>query len=203
MEYVDEYLPYIRYVCRKRQFLKNQWEDMEQFIVTELLAVFHKRDRYDDFDWVVRSIIRRKAIDFTSYYIKRNENIMFEDEINDKDGASKKSDHDSGIMSSFYAEKALLVNKEKDISMKIIEFILEIQHRICKGQYSTCFSDWDREYLEVILELYQLGYEVLKKDIMECMGYEPNEITKFNSKLLSFRNKLKKHLDLEVTFVEG
>jgi len=188
-EYVEEYLPYVKYVCKKRLFLKSQWEDMEQFILTELISIYHKKNKYDDFDWVVRSVIRRKAIDFTCYYIKRNENIIFEDEVS--------TDNENTKMSKFYVAKSKQTFEKHEESQKIIEFILEIQYKINTVPYNVNFSDWDREYIEVVLELYEYGYEATKIDIMECMGYDKDETTKFNSKLLSFRNKMRKNLDID------
>jgi hypothetical protein len=80
-----------------------------------------------------------------------------------------------------------------ELKNKIIEHIKDLQFKVNKGAYTQFFTDWDREYLEVAIELYDLGCELGRVDLIECMGYDDDNVAEFNSKLLSFRNRLVKY----------
>lgn len=193
MEYLEEYIPYIKFICKKRTFLKESWEDMEQFIIMELIKNYSKKWKYDDFDWVTRSIIRRKATDFTVNYCKRNEDLVFENQMVDE-----RNNVDAESAKVFGSNAKSIENFEiEEKHKKIVSFIKDLDFKIRNPPYKIHFSDWGREYLEVVIELYEYGYDCDKEDIMECMGYEKNESTKFNAKLLAFRNKLLEYFSLE------
>ena len=168
---------------------------MEQFILTELVSIYKKKDKYDDFDWVVRSVIRRKAIDYTNYFIKRNKDLIFENQAPATDGGNK--DNEGSLINLYFLLESARLEKVNLRSIKIIEFIYDIYYKIHNSSYAQYFSDWDREYLEVVLFLHGLGFEAKKEDIIECMGYETSELTMFNSKLNSFRNKLRKNFNID------
>jgi len=165
---------------------------MEQFIIEQVIGMYKKKDKYgssDDFDWVMRAVIRRKAINFVSYLIKRNSNIIFENEY--------KSD-DVNLQTELDQRKSIKKYKENEKSKKIIELILELQYKITNKPLAALFTDWDREFIDVILELYELGYNVDRNEILECMGYTEKEKGEFNTKIFSFRNRLKKHCDFDL-----
>ncbi len=187
-EYLEEYIPYIKFICKKRSFLKQHWEDMEQFIITELIKVHAKKYKYDDFDWVTRSIIRRKAIDFTTNYCKRNEDLVFVNQCS-------KSEDNTDEISRFYVTKSLESCEEKERKEGIVIYIKKLNDKIRSDIYKDEFSEWAKEYLEVVLELYEYGNEFTKEEIMTCMGYELNESAKFNAKLLAFRKQLAEYFD--------
>ena len=191
--YLNDYIPYIKFICKKRGFLKESWEDMEQFILMELIKNYSKKWKYDDFDWVTRSIIRRKATDFTANYCKRNEDLVFENQLADTEN---NEEHESNKAFGSNA-KAIEEFETKEKHERIIAFIKDIHYKICNPPLKIHFSDWAREYLEVVLELYEYGYDCDKEDVMACMGYEKNESTKFNAKLLAFRNKLSEYFNLD------
>lgn len=161
---------------------------MEQFILLELIKMYPKKYKYDDFDWVTRSIIRRKAIDFTTNYCKRNEDLVFENQCRGNDGESNQ-------INNFYVSKSLEDCEEKEKKEKIVAYVRTIYQKICSPLYKKYFSDWSREYLEVIIELYDYGNSVDKDEIMICMGYDTNESAKFNVKLLAFRKQLLEYFD--------
>lgn len=195
LEYIQEYEKYIEFTCKKRQFLKEQQDDMKSFIVLELIATYHKKYKYDDFDWVTRAIIRRKATDFTSNYCKRNEDLVFENQY--KSGESGRND-DEQTINGHYIARSIEDNKDKEKKERILAFVRDIEHKINCEKYRSYFNDFCREFIEVVIELYGLGYDCSREDLMECMGYEKNEATKFNSKLLAFRTKLKEYLDIDI-----
>lgn len=198
-EFVKEYEEYIKYNVERRFHLKNQWEDMKQFITMEILRVYHKRNKYTDFDWVIRQVIRRKAIDFQNYFSMRNKNIIFENQCGEKDLETvNKIDKFNEERSSLESIKSI---QKLDNKIDVINLLNNIKEKITNPNlFGSYFIDWDREYVEVCLELYELGCDVIKEEIMECMGYEESESSGFSARLLSFRKKLSKYLDLDVNF---
>lgn len=167
---------------------------MKSFIVLELISTYHKKYKYDDFDWVTRQIIRRKAIDFTANYCKRNEDLVFENQYAKTEGAGD----EDGVINGHYIAKSIENAKDKEKAEKIIAFVKDIEYKINSEMYRQYFSDWCREFVEVVIELYTYGYDCERDDILECMGFDKNESVKFNSKLLAFRTKLKEYLDLDL-----
>lgn len=194
LEYILEYEKYIEFICSKRTFIKEQQEDMKSFIILELITTYHKKYKYDDFDWVTRTIIRRKAIDFTSNYCKRNEDLVFENQYTSKEC----NDEDSLTINGHYVAKSLENARDKEKAEKILLFVKDIEYKINSPMYKQYFSDFCREFIEVVIELYTYGYDCSRDDLLECLGYEKNESVKFNSKLLAFRNKLKEILDISL-----
>lgn len=192
--YLEEYTPYIVYCCEKKRFLKNHWEDMESFIKIELIKLFHKKYKYTDFDWVVRCVIRRKVTDFVNYYMSRNKNIKFDNQLRGE------NDDIESVQNEHFDKESMRIHKEsKDVNKdKNIEVVKSIYNEICQEPTKFKFNDWDRELFEVAIELYELGYEVEKSDLLECMGYEQNELQKFTVKLLSLRNKIKANLGIDL-----
>lgn len=206
VEFLDEYKPYIKFCCEKKQFLKNQFEDMESFVCTELLALFHKRNKYTDFDWVVRCVIRRKVQHYVGTYVRKNKKLVFPSTMNNHSGTKGKEKHDSHNSDlQLIDEKTYEYMKHKTTNDELeyrslketVDIIRTIYTKIKEQPLCVFFSDWDKEYFEVILELYDLDSELDKKDIMECMGFEKDESAQFNSKLLSLRTKLKSYFNVD------
>jgi len=200
VEFLEEYRPYIKFCCEKKQFLKNQFEDMDSFVCTELIALFHKRNKYTDFDWVVRCVIRRKVLHYVATYIRKNKKLVF------PSGNKKDNEEDHGNESDFNVdEKTYEYIKHKTVNdetknrllKETIDNVKDMYEKIKVPPLYTFFTEWDREYMEVVLELYDLDSELDKKDIMECMGYEKGETAQFNSKLLSLRTKLHSYFNVE------
>lgn len=191
-------------MVKKRRFLERYWEDIIQLIIIELITVYHKRDKYTDFDWVVRTIIRRKAIVWTCYYAKRDENLYFPNQNRENEGIEEKNsgiENDGkpeDILETSYsgARRAVELHEKTERERKIIEFVRDLQHKLINSSKAE-FSDWDREYIEVVLELYDLNSSISRQDLIECMGYDDQTVAEFNSKLLSFRNKLHRNFGEE------
>ena len=183
---------------------------MEQFISMELIKLYTKKFKYSDFDWVVRSAIRRKAIDFDAKIKRSYRNLIFENQKNNplfntfggtKDKGINPGDINTDDM--FYSGiKSIKKWNDHSADTKVIDFINDIIYKITEGRLKDKFTEWDREYLDSLLFLYSIGYrEFPKEDVIECMGYDLSEALQHSSKLNSFRNRLKKYISLEMDFV--
>lgn len=64
--FLAKYDDNVRKACNNRKYyLGEETEDCMQFVRLCLCKAFHKRNKYTNWDKVVRSIIKRKAIDFS------------------------------------------------------------------------------------------------------------------------------------------
>jgi hypothetical protein len=174
---------------------------MEQFIVVELISVYHKKYKYDDFDWVVRAIIRRKVLDFVSYYIRRNKDLIFTNQTHnnfmDSYSTSKNECPERFQTNNIFSNFEQMIFDKNQKSLEIIDYFKVVNEKINSLPNKVYFSDWDRELMEVALELYEYGYNVSKDDLLECLGFESDELHKFSGKLNSFRNKVSKYIEGE------
>jgi hypothetical protein len=134
-------------------------------------------------------------------YVRKNKKLVFPSN-------HRKEDDEKDISSSgecFIDEKIYEYIKHKTVDDEIknrllketIDCVRDMHKKIKIQPLFNFFTDWDREYIEVVLELYDLDSELDKKDIMECMGYEKDEAAQFNSKLLSLRTKLNSYFNVE------
>lgn len=175
---------------------------MDSFICTELVALFHKRNKYTDFDWVVRCVIRRKVLHYVGTHVRKNKKLVFPSntKLKTDDRENRHSSEEALIDEKTYEYiKHKTVNDEMKnrLLKETVDNIKDMYQKIKIQPLSTFFTDWDREYMEVVLELYDLDSELDKKDIMECMGYDKDEVAQFNSKLLSLRTKLHSYFNVE------
>jgi hypothetical protein len=157
---------------------------MIQTIFLELVRLFSKRHKYTDFDWVVRSAIRKRSTDCFWKIHKKNSRL-----VREIDTKERTLDFDS-----LTSDKSIKTEDEVQRKRKIIEFIIDVQEKIAiTGTLRNHFNDWDRELLEVALELFTLEQEVDKKSIMECMGFLPEQESLFVSKIMAFRKKFERY----------
>ena len=86
MKFLKKYEKHTAILCNNRgYYLKGEVEDCKQFVMMNLCKSYPKRYRYTNFDKVVRSIIKRKVIDFSKM---RNNDVKFivnESSFNKKD----------------------------------------------------------------------------------------------------------------------
>jgi len=176
---------------------RDYWDDVEQYVVVELIKLYPKKNKYTDFDWVTRDVVRKKINTFRTTISRDLKYFIFDNQ--QKLSPSVKGDEPTSEKLAHLLRKSHVDYKNKKARIVILEFIEDIQYKVTKGELKDEFTEWDGEYLEVVLWLYNLGYsEFDSVDILECMGYELNERNKFNSKLSAFRSKLKKNFEIEL-----
>ena len=83
-EFLSKYENDIVRACAKRKhYLNDECKDCEQFIRIEIIKVFKKKYTYENFDKVVRSVIKRKTIDFSKFRNNDIKGIINESNLND------------------------------------------------------------------------------------------------------------------------
>jgi hypothetical protein len=164
---------------------------MKSFIILELIANYKNKYKYDDFDFVTRTIIRRKAIDFSSNHRKRNQNLTY--------GPSDRSTGESGEdnLNLHFLDLSVQNHEDQERNQSAVDTVIYLQHQINNYPNRVYFSDWDRDFVDMVVDLFKSGCDLDKDDLLACMGFEPNEMHKLNVKLNLFRNKIKKHLHLD------
>lgn len=196
LEYITEYDQYIQYQCNKRFYLKDLKDDMKQYIIMELISSYHTKYKYTDFDWVTKTIIRRKANLFIINQCKSTDLIKSENQLHRHLSAS----NDSGDVDTSSALETFIVLEkfqEQNKSTNIIDYIRYVYQKITKTNLKFCFSDFDLEYLEVVIELYDLGYECTNLHIAENMGFLENQMPEFNLKANNFRRKINEYFNAD------
>jgi hypothetical protein len=183
MLFIDYYIGYIKYkingtVYRNRSLNKCR-EDAEQFVILNLLKMYSKRYKYTDWDFVVKTAIRRKINDYFRGVYKKDNNLIFEIDII--------KDYEENINNDIYVDK-----KKKNDKIEHLDYVKYLFKRL--NDYSDLgkeFNEWEREYLEIIIELYEYDNDITNEDIMECMGLSVYDKPKFSIKQRNFNKKIK------------
>ena len=170
------------YLINKRRIPEHDRDDAKQFLSLEILRLFSKRNAYTDFDWVVKTMLRRRISSYTGHKFRSNRGIIFENNFSDKD--------DFSVMNEVASKK----NTEGRYG-NILDLARRVKDSI-NGEYKDVFTEWDREYIETIFFLYDIGDPITKTDIMKCMGYSDEDEKKFNSKLSLFKKKIKEYFEV-------
>lgn len=80
--FLEKYEKLIEKTCNNRRYyLRDETKDCQQFIRMHLCKVYHKKHKYTNFDRVVKSVIKRKAIDFTKFRNNDLRNIITESDL--------------------------------------------------------------------------------------------------------------------------
>jgi len=64
--FLEKYMHLIQSCAGKRGYaLREEKEDCVQFVCAELIKAYHRKESYSDWDRVVKSIVKRKVIDYS------------------------------------------------------------------------------------------------------------------------------------------
>lgn len=186
-EFIEEYEPYIIYKVKQNINKKQYHEDMKQSIILSLIKMFPKRFKYTDWDWVVRESIRRKVIDFNNRMYNLNKKLIFEHSFSLKDEYDNTLDYTEIGFSKIKDNSS----DRKQNNVEIVDLLRNVDKRINdENDLGGIFSDWDREFFEVLFELYDDGNATDTIDLMECMGFSKNERAKYMMRLRKLRENL-------------
>ena len=190
-------MEYIDYVILNMKVTDSYRDDAKQFIIMNLVKLYVKRFKYTDFYYVTKSVIRRKAIDFRKMESRWGKIVIHESQFRIPATGSD-GEYPVSYLELVADQKAVRDYKDnnKDGSVEVIDYVRRIQTLI--GDISDLgqdFTDWDREYMEVILELNEYGNSLEYSDIMECMGCKPNERNSFMANLNKLRSKIRRMIE--------
>jgi len=158
-----------------------------------LIKMFPKRFKYTDWDFPVKSAIRRKVGDFSIKHARYSSKHIYENQCQSND------DNDEFSENSFLNFHFQKKESKTESVEKITELTDYIQYLYKKmnEDLRNIFNDWDREFVEVILELHVYNNEIELNEIKECMGYDKNQRPKFMSKVNALQLKFKKCIEGE------
>jgi len=151
--------------------------------------MFPKRFKYTDWDFPVKSAIRRKVSDFATKYSRSGNKYIYENQ--------------NKLNEEFSEDTFLDFHNTKDIDVttslnekyyEVLDYI-EYIHSKMTDKLKNQFSDWEREFIEVVLELHKYNNEIELNEIMECMGYDKNQRSKFMNKTNILQAKLNKCIE--------
>jgi len=184
-QFIEDNKEYVNYVIAKNQVGEDLKDDAIQFIVMHLLKLFSKRYKYTDFYWVTRTVIRRKIIDFTSTQERMIKGNTCEHQVGGNDDITTEV-----LLNLFNTDTSY---KEEQRAIDIVDYVRNLNKSIRDFKnLGQLFSNWDREFFEVLLELYDYGNLTDISEIAPCMGYKENEKQEFSLKINSLRTKIRK-----------
>lgn len=185
LEFITEYEEYIVNNVNYQISNRHERDDVGQYVRLELIKSYKSRYKYENWDHVVKSIIKRRVGDYKNKWLRNNSRIITETEL------FKYSDEDNKNLDNLQTE-----NNAEDFTHKIHRKDYIVYLRQCIST-SDIFDQWDIEYIEILYELYENSYNLDDETLLEFMGYEQHEIGEFRRKQKNFRKKLIMELDDE------
>ena len=150
IEFLNKYEDLIERTCNSRKYyLKDEAQDCKQFIRMHLCRIYHRKHKYTNFDRVVKSVIKRKAIDFTKFRNNDLRNIITESDL----FANTDDDNDCSI-EDVIAPKDFEFFGDVDRIGVIFAKIKDVIDNF------DCFTEHDRHVAKIIQECIE------KKDYM-------------------------------------
>jgi len=207
-DFLNEYESYIDYrvnvtidKSKNYHFGETLREDAKQFVMMNLVKIYSKRFKYNsgnelDWDFVIKTSIRRKVMDFSIRYARLSRKLYFDNQIiNFSHGDSE------GFCQNFIdsftgsdTQSDSIHSGETKLPFERVDFfdyLTFLKNQLEKNKKVwSYFTDWDRELIDVIMELYNYENGIDYEDVVECMGYDESDKQKFVSKLKSFNKKL-------------
>lgn len=182
-KFLLKYERMIKNVCNNRRYyLGDESRDCEQFIRMSLCKLYKKRYAYTNFDKVVKSAIKRKAIDFSK---TRNSNMKMT--VTETDFMSKVDDEKSGEDIGLYKDE-LACEEQVYFDFKMAVFRIR---DLVNEDGGKVFTIWDRRLLDIICENIRRGNYVVS-DMFDHSEYNKTELC-FRFKVLS--KKIREHFD--------
>jgi len=177
-------------------------KDAKQFVMMNLIKIYSKRFKYSagnelDWDFVIKTAIRRKVMDFSIRYARLSRRLYFENQIinfdrNDNESFCENfiSSHD-GTNTEHVGESRLSLER-----IDFFDYLVSLKTHLENNKKVWChFTDWDKELVDVMIELYNYKDGIDYEEVIECMGYDDYDKQKFVAKLKSFNKKLENCMD--------
>ena len=194
LKLIEKYASLIEKVVKIKIRDPREQQDVCQHVKIQLIKSYKNRYKYgDDWDNIIRSIIRRRVGDYRHKFFRNNNRFINENELSieldsgfqevDKfEKVGLKYNYDENI-ESFERYNPFKLLDKKDYIEQIRKIILDDEH--------DSFNEWDKEYVEIIYELYESEEEIDEENIMEFMGYESPDKNEFKSNVKLFNSKIK------------
>lgn len=180
-KFLSKYEGMIRNVCNSRRYyLGDESRDCEQFIRMSLCKLYKKRYAYTNFDKVVKSAIKRKAIDFS-----KSRNSCMKMTISETDLMSKVDEERTGEDIGLYRDDEVC---EEAVYFDFLTAIFKIRDLV-RADTRKLFTTWDLRLLDIICKNVEQGNLVIT-DMFDNEDFNKTELC-FRFKILS--NKIREN----------
>ena len=162
-------------------------QDLKQVLKLEILKASKNRYKYGDDGWekVVVSVIVRRIKDKLKKHYRDTYRIQYENTL--RLGEEEDTKKDYTVLAQ--------ATEPKINDFFVIEAVEKFYKRATEGDLKYTLSQWELECLEILIFLYRNECTLDKRDIMECMGEDPQNTAAcntFGSKYARFCNKMKR-----------
>ena len=182
VRFLEKYEPVIRSVCNNRRYyLGEESRDCEQFIRLSLCKLYKKRYAYTNFDKVVRSAIKRKAIDYS-----KSRNVSLKMTVTETDLMHMIDDEKTGDDIGLYKDEII---SEEAVNYDLLLGIFKLRKMIGEASDGD-FTDWDRCMADAICRGVENGVVEID-DILA--GFENKAEAVFRFRV--FAKRVRKHFD--------
>lgn len=187
---MDFYKNNIETAINKLYWLKyHDQEDMREYITTALIKLYRNKYKYDEgegFDYVVLASIKRRASDFRNMLSRSSVEMPETSVCNDEEG--------NWILNN----KSCDYTQKQQKGVEIHDVMCHMKHEISEGKYADKFTDWEREYFDAVLFIYEKQVEGVQvslepKIILECMGLDQEGLGSFAQRTTKFRKKIREY----------
>lgn len=182
LKFIEKYDGMIKNACNNRRYyLGDESRDCEQFIRMSLCKLYKKRYAYTNFDKVVKSAIKRKAIDFSKARNSAMKMTITETDFMAMVDAEKRGD-DIGL----YRDEVIC---EEAVNY---DFLLAVQkiRRLIHENTRMAFTEWDRRIIDIICQNVHNGNVSIDDMFSE---YDNKVELQFRFKVLS--KKIRENFD--------
>lgn len=182
LQFIKKYEKFINYNAEARTYLKEEVQDCKSFIIEKLIANYHKKYKYSNWDTIVKSIIKRKAVDFSKGRNNKVSKLVMETDLNgylQNDGV----DTERKDYLDFLGEHKVKFSDTYEIK----DFFIEVCNKIIRGGTLEEFTDIEKSFSEFFKECLQSDYFYLEEIVK--MFYEEKDFEK-KFKLSFYKRKL-------------
>ena len=181
-KFLEKYENMIQNACNNRRYyLGDESRDCEQFIRMSLCKLYKKRYAYTNFDKVVKSAIKRKAIDFS-----KSRNSSMKMTITETDFMAMVDDEKRGEDIGLYKDEIIC---EEHVNYDFLIAVIKIKKMINEDT-RMIFTDWDKQIIDKVCQNIKNG----NIDIDGMFDGEDNKTELcFRFKVLS--KKIREHFD--------
>lgn len=175
-KFLEKWNSYIWTVVNSKIFWMDYREDCVQYVSAELIKLYKNKNKYPgekDWECVIKTTVGRRTGDFRNKMLREHEHVLATNRL------EKNEDCDFDI------DNAMLQESDVDSASTSVEGIIDVVFD------SGDFTDWEKEYLEVLVDAHNEGADLSDANVAWKMGYDKTDISEFYVNVKGFRKKIK------------
>lgn len=183
-KFLEKYENMIKNVSNNRRYyLGDESRDCEQFIRMSLCKLYKKRYAYTNFDKVVKSAIKRKAIDFS-----KSRNSSMKMTISESDFMAMIDNEKTGEDIGLYRDE---ISCETPMHHDCLSAVHKLRRMVLEDRRKV-FTEWDKRLMNIVCDNINRGVVDIP-DMFNNLEYDKNELM-FRMRVLS--KKLRETFDM-------